>query len=234
MGLGAGDWAWAALDLLVPQECAGCGRPGRSWCAGCAVTTAGAPLVVPGPLRCRAAAAHAGPVARAVTAFKDSGTRSLARPLAGLLAAAALDVLADTGAARDGAEVWLVPVPARPRARRARGADHMEVLAGGAARALRRRGVRAHRLPALAHVRGSRDQVGLTRAERAANVAGTLAARPVPAGLLVVVDDVTTTGATLAEAARALRAATGRCALAAAVTWAGTPASRLGFRGTSV
>jgi predicted amidophosphoribosyltransferase len=182
-----------------------------------------------------------------VHAFKDEAARGLARPLAGLLAAAVLGVLrapvgraaeqaagraADplrmprSGGRQGVAPVWLVPVPARRAARRARGSDHMRELARLAARQLRHAGVPAHRLDLLAHVAASRDQVGLGRAERRANVTGTLAARgPVPAGLLVVVDDVTTTGATLAEAVRALRAsAPGRPVRAAAITWAGPPA----------
>jgi predicted amidophosphoribosyltransferase len=116
--------------------------------------------------------------------------------------------------------VWLVPIPARRSARRARGADHMGVLAARAARRLRALGVPAHRCAALGHVRDSRDQVGLGRAQRQANVAGTLRGAPVPPGLLVVVDDVTTTGATLAEGIRALRVVDGRTAAAATVTWA--------------
>lgn len=232
------DSAWAAVDLVVPQECVGCGRPGRPWCPACSVGSSGSTLVVPGPRPCRAAAPHEGAVARAVAAFKDAGVRSLAGPLANLLAAAVLDVVADVGAGPAGGPgagpIWLVPAPTRPEARRRRGADHMEVLAGRAARALRRRGLPAHRCASLFHVRDSRDQVGLTRAQRAANVAGTMVAGPVPAGLLVVVDDVTTTGATLAEAARALTATTHRAPVSATVTWAGMPAARLGGGGTSV
>lgn len=208
------------LDLAVPQRCAGCGRPGRAWCPACAVSVLGPSLVVPGALTCRAAAAHVGPPARAVVAFKDRGLRTLAGPLGAMLAAAVLDVLAEVPTA-PGAPVWLVPVPSRRAARRSRGTDHMVVLAGRAARHLRARGVPAHRCHVLTHVRDSRDQVGLSRGMRRANVEGTLAAGPVPAGLLVLVDDVTTTGATLGEAARALRDATGRLPVAATVTCAG-------------
>ena len=73
----------------------------------------------------------------------------------------------------------------------------------------------------LRHVQTSRDQLGLDREQRRANVSGTLAARATPTGLVLLVDDVTTTGATLAEGVRALRRAGVDVAGAATVTWAG-------------
>lgn len=210
--------AQAALDLVVPQECAGCLSPGRAWCPRCVQACSGSTLSVPGPVTCRAACAHAGPAGRAVVAFKDAGARRLAVPLSGLLARAIADSLVEAGAPR-GVPVWLVPVPSRRSAVRDRGADHTAVLAGGAARVLRRSGIPAHRCPALVHVRASRDQVGLSREQRRINVAGSMRALAVPDGILVVVDDVTTTGSTVAEAVRAMAALGRTVTCAAAVTW---------------
>jgi predicted amidophosphoribosyltransferase len=67
-------------------------------------------------------------------------------------------------------------------------------------------------LPLLAARRRLADQAGLSGAGRAANLAGAHRMRrwmsaPPPASVVVVVDDVVTTGASVAEAARALRAA---------------------------
>jgi len=75
-----------------------------------------------------------------------------------------------------------------------------------------RRGTPARSLPVLTQRRRVRDQVGLGVDDRAANLAGALWVPPGWAARLggrpcLLVDDVVTTGATLAEAARALRAA---------------------------
>lgn len=257
-------WSWAALaacalDLVVPQACAGCGHPGSPWCAACRGACLSGSLHVPGPVPCRAATVHAGPAGRAVVAFKDGGVRRLARPLSELLAMAVVDVLAAPHAMSGSGitlqppplphpplprrpqlhrplqppgPVWLVPVPSRRAARRRRGADPVGVLAGRAARLLRGAGLPVNRCAALTHVRDSLDQVGLSGQRRRANVAHTLRGRPVPPGLVVIVDDVTTTGSTLAEAARALAAAAPeRCGpglvLAATVTWSARAAPRV-------
>lgn len=210
----------AALDLVVPQLCAGCGTPGLVWCPGCSRACTAPSLRVPGPVPSRAACEHAGPAGRAVVAFKDAGVRRLGRPLGVLLSGAIRDALADAAAA-PGTPIWVVPVPSRRSAVRSRGADHTAVLAGGAARVLRGAGLPAHRCRALEHARASRDQVGLSRAERIANVSGSLRARELPPGTIVIVDDVTTTGATVAEAVRALAAAGREVSCAATVTAAG-------------
>ena len=212
---GSGWWAEVgrtALDLVVPQECGGCGRSGWAWCPACARQCAVAPLVVPAPLPAWAAARHDGPAGRAVVQYKEHAARRLAVPLGGLLAGSVRAVLAETasrGGRPPGHPVWVVPVPSRPTARRTRGADHMQVLAGRAARVLRAEGQPVHRMAALRHVRASTDQVGLSRAQRRANVSGSLAAAGLPPGAVVVVDDVLTTGATAAEAVRAVRSAGG-------------------------
>ena len=255
MSTGPGWWSQvtgAALDLMVPQECAGCGAGGLVWCPGCARQCAAGSLAIPAGITCRAACEHAGPAGRAVVAFKDAQVRRLARPLAEMLARAVADALVDAGALAGaeatgrppapgcptvpgaggpraghpsfgGSPVWLVPVPSRRAAVRARGADHTAVLAGRAAGLLRAANIPANRGPALVHVRTSRDQRGLGREDRRINVAHTLRAHDLPPGLVVVVDDVTTTGATIQEAERAFRAAGRQVACAATVTWARGP-----------
>jgi predicted amidophosphoribosyltransferase len=105
-------------------------------------------------------------------------------------------------------EVLLVPVPSRRAVVRRRGHDPLLRLTRHAAGRLRRRGVDTRVRRALVPVVRVLDQAGLGAEERAANLAGSMACRRAPRvrpdGLLVVVDDVITTGATLREAQRAL------------------------------
>ena len=134
-----------------------------------------------------------------VVAFKNEGRTGLAPPLAEALRAAVTAAVSGV----EGADLLLVPMPRTRRSSVERGYDPVRLL-------LRR----AH-LPhsdVLRLVRLPGDQVRLGREARFANVErGTAARIPLTARRVVLVDDVVTTGATLAEAARAVRAAGGPC-----------------------
>lgn len=213
------------LDLLLATTCPGCGGPGR-WCPGCADELAGAaarPLGVTAPVpappgfpRAAAAAAYSGAVRGALLAYKERGRLDLAAPLGRALSAAVccLD---------RAAPVLLVPVPSRRAAVRARGFDHAGRLARCAAAQLRASGRPAQAAALLAPARRLRDQAGLDAAARAGNLEGALRLRLPLRGAwsVVVVDDVVTSGATLAEASRVLLA--GGARLLGAATVAATP-----------
>ncbi|EGX55497.1 hypothetical protein SZN_32561, partial [Streptomyces zinciresistens K42] len=106
----------------------------------------------------------------------------------------------------------LVPVPSARGAVRSRGHDPALRIARAAAGELRRAGVPARVLAVLRQTRWVADQSGLTSRQRLDNLAGALTVAPDGARLLagggrvVLVDDLMTTGASLAEAARAVRA----------------------------
>ena len=211
------------VDLVLPSTCAGCGVDGPALCPVCAAPLRGPahptrpdppPVGLPPAW---AVATYAGPVRAAVVAHKEEGRRALCHPLAEALARS-------VGAAAAGASgpVLLVPAPSRGAAVRARGHDPTRRLARDAGALLRRDGLDLDVVTGLRVRPGTLDQAGLSAAERSANVAGAMrvtrpGARLVRGRTVVVVDDVVTSGATLAEAARSLRAAGADVAGAAVV-----------------
>jgi ComF family protein len=200
------------LDLALPPACAGCGREGSVLCDGClpALTKRldrppgvelGSPASLPDPLlQLEWCAPYAGPVRAAIHELKYSGERRLAEPLGAAIARR-------WRRAGVGGDV-LVPVPVHAERRRERGFDQAELVASVAGRELA--------LPVAAVLerrRATTAQSELDRVQRATNVRGAFAVRLDPqAGRLagrwvVLVDDVATTGATLASCGAALLAA---------------------------
>ena len=96
----------------------------------------------------------------------------------------------------------LIPIPSRKSAARLRGRQFVEVIAHMVSL---QSGVKVHSV--LSHQRKIRDQSGLHIQERRNNLEGALVVKGNQGGLgrVLLVDDLVTTGATLAEAARALR-----------------------------
>lgn len=204
------------LDLVLPSECAGCGAAGPAACRWCAVALHGpgrpawptpAPASLPPPY---AVADYAGPARAFLLAYKERGVLALQGPLGAALSTAITAALAGAAAGAAGERAWLVPVPSTRAARRRRGDDVVARLARRAAAGLRATGVAVAALPALTHARAVRDSAGLGAAARQANLAGAFrTSRRAGAALrgarVVLVDDLITTGNTLAECAQALR-----------------------------
>ncbi|HZP97834.1 MAG TPA: phosphoribosyltransferase family protein [Candidatus Limnocylindria bacterium] len=185
------------LDAVLGSRCAGCDRPGAWFCLDCRDACE--------PVRrgrLHGASSYGGPLARAVRRFKYKGERALAAELGALVAARVAADLA-RGVVLD----VVVPAVLHEERARDRGYDQARLLAAVVAE---RTGL-AVRAP-LRRIRVSRPQVDLDRVARAANVRGAFVAE---AGSLrglrvALVDDVATTGATLAAASGALRAAGAR------------------------
>lgn len=193
---------WSAVGRLSPPWCDACGDPLPSWrvhaLAGgrCPRCRRAARAVD----RARALGPYDGALRAIIHALKYDGRRSVAPRLAAQMAAHAPEILAGADA--------IVPVPLHRARERQRGFNQADDLARGLGLPVAR---------ALVRRRATRPQVELPAARRHGNVRdafacarGRRAGRAVAGRVVVLVDDVATTGATLEACARALKAAGAR------------------------
>ncbi len=216
------------LDLLFPPQCVHCGASGALLCATCSAAIAAAPeprckrcdrpLYTRGRTHCAlcdrlvaqgqtsavdrivVASVYEGPLGSAIRALKFRRQRRLAAALGGLL----IDAARRAGLTVD----VIIPMPLHARRRRERGYNQASLLARPLARAL---GVPL-RDDLVIRSRATQPQTRLNISQRHANVSGaftltTMAAAALAGKRIALVDDVTTTSATLAAAAEALLAA---------------------------
>lgn len=196
------------LDVLLPPCCPGCGQEGEIVCGQCRrllerrlAEPAGVPLglrsqLPAGIVQLEWCAAYSGPARACLHALKYDGERRLVGPLAELMAER-------WRSAAIGGEL-LVPVPVHAARRHQRGFDQAELLA----RAVSSR-VGLPVVSALRRTTSTAAQHQLGRSDRASNVGHAFAvderhATRVRGRWVVLVDDLTTTGATFSGCARVL------------------------------
>ncbi len=185
---------WRSISPLTPPLCDRCGDPLPSSrdassrnrvCARC--------RRLPHRIHCaRAVGLYDGALRTIIHALKYDGRRSLARPLAQMMRSRGVEIVSVGDVA--------VPVPLHPARRRERGFNQAEDLA------------RHIGLPVVAALRRTRRtvvQAELPAAQRHGNVRGAFAATRDATSLrgrnVVLIDDVSTTGATLDACAAALK-----------------------------
>ena len=216
------------MALAVPVECVCCGKEDRAICAGCerqvrlltkrpfrAESAAPALMGTDGSvlLPVVAAGIYREELAQSVLSFKRHGQGPLCAVLGKALGKA---VLAAAGPGRD---LWLVPVPTSGGAYRKRGFSPVHLLLARLKQDRVLGGMECHdvlrkvRVPATSGSGVPGGQKGLGRGDRVRRVRGSMRAvrRAGAAGLAgrpcIIIDDVLTTGSTVAEAARALHRA---------------------------
>jgi len=198
------------LELVVPSVCPGCDVPRRSGEPLLCATCARGLRTLPRLRAVHTAIAYDGTGMELVRRFKFEGRRDALAVLVARLTERVRNLRFDV----------IVPVPRHIARVRSEGSDPVFTLA----QALSRRTVATLAGNVLARARATPPQTGLSIAGRRANVAASFRAR---AGALagrrvLLLDDVATTGATLAEAANSLRRTSGAGRITL-VALAGTP-----------
>ena len=209
---------WAGLDWLFPPDCGGCGKKGARWCAACVSASqlmgdaccpvCGNIIFTPGECsrcheqkpfftRLRSWALYLGPIRNMVHRLKYKGDISLGE-------AVAEPLIADLR--RSGWEIDVVaPVPLSLARMAERGYNQAALIALPVAIGLHL----PYRAGLLTKTRHTRSQVGLSYDDRLLNVVDAFSVESGKAigKRVLMIDDVTTSGATLNECARALMSA---------------------------
>lgn len=195
------------MELLLPRRCAGCGERGQVLCLSCRTRLRTPPervfTRVDPHIPVFALGPYAGAHRGVVLAMKERNDWAV-RGQVGAVVGAAVRHLQARGEVP--ARLVLVPAPTRVRSARLRGGDPVRQVCEAAG------------VPVCAALRlraGTPDQGMLDAAARRRNLLGRVELQEVPRGPVVLVDDVVTTGSTLAASAERLLAA--GCEVAGAV-----------------
>lgn len=186
------------MDWFLPPTCAGCRQDGSWWCDFCyqSVKPLTITYQVPALAGVKAAAYYGGPIRNGLRSLKYQHAKAVAPFLAAYLQIP----LRQIGSQK----LVLIPVPLHRRRLKSRGHNQARLLAHHLGKLTG--------LPVqdqLTRIRPTVSQTTLDKPHRAANVAGAFAWRgeSLSGQTAVIIDDVTTTGATLSACATALKPA---------------------------
>ena len=208
------QWFSTGLDWLFPPRCAGCGRVDVVWCPHCQCHLEAMPVTlhrrVVDDVPVLSTGLHAHQLRQAIHAFKFGNVSTLSvtlgrRLLAGLVQVGwPIDVV--------------VPVPLHSSRLIMRGYNQAQLLAEVIAEAH----TIHHHPSAIRRILNTRSQVGLTGIERKQNMqdAFTADSEAITGKVVLIVDDVCTTGATLTACAQAALRAGARAVYGLTVTTA--------------
>jgi len=210
---------WALADLIFPPQCAGCGKPGTRWCKKCSENIE--PLPLPACEKCGEPLSHnrdtlcrrcrknqpvfekvhilgsfSEPLRSALLRLKYYGDQAIGENLAADLA----DFLVE----RDVNAEVVIPIPISAKKSQERGYNQVECIAKPLAGML---DLEFDRL-SLIQLKENRSQVGLSEHERRENVRDVfmMVGEKLRGKRVLLIDDTTTTGATIDFASRALMA----------------------------
>ena len=209
------QWYWGFVDWLFPPICGGCGKAGSRWCQDCqqqlkfltepVCQACGLPLSHSGfCVECAASrppydmlrswVVFEGPIRRAIHTLKYRRNTSLGEIFGRYLAGYVRELNWNVD--------LVVPVPLGRLRKKARGYNQAELLALPLSIFQKWR----YSKDAVSRIRETKTQVGLNAKERMENLANAFCANPVfvEGKSILLVDDVATTGATLANCSEAI------------------------------
>lgn len=183
------------MELLLPVTCAGCGVPGAVLCPRCGAAWRATPqrVSVDVDFPVWSLSPYNGPHRAVLIAMKERGRRDVIAHV-GAVVGASISFLQARGELEHA--ITLVPAPTRARSQRLRGGDPVAAVCTQ---------TRLTTLPCLRIAAHTPDSVGLGAQERRRNIRVELLRTP--PSPVVLIDDVVTTGATLAASVDILRTA---------------------------
>lgn len=194
------------LDFLFPSKCGGCGRPGVYICGGC--LTKLPQTTAPKETYVRAIFDYKNRNIRdLIWKLKYRGVKQIAEIFGVLLYERILAEIAEEGLFKNVARTILAPIPVSAKKLKSRGFNQCELIAKAIVN-LDRENLFIYLPNLLTKTKETKSQMSIrNRSERLENIKNSFAvknAEEVRGKHIILIDDITTTGATLAEGRQVL------------------------------